>query len=92
LIESVRTSWQLNQALDAGTNTPEVAAILGRIAPWTAACKLLGAGGGGFVLIFAHDEIAAGRIKRELTSAPPNPRARFVDTTLSEAGLELTRS
>jgi galactokinase/mevalonate kinase-like predicted kinase len=92
LVASVRTSWQLNQRLDAGTNTPEVAGILRRIEPWTAACKLLGAGGGGFVLIFAHDEIAAGRIRHELTSNPPNPRARFVEMTLSESGFELTRS
>ncbi len=92
MIASVRTSWELNQALDAGTKTPEVAAILDRIEPWTAACKLLGAGGGGFVLIFAKDEVAAGRIKHELTSNPPNARSRFVEMTLSESGLELTRS
>jgi len=92
LVDSVRASWRLNQALDAGTNTPEVAAILQRIEPWTAACKLLGAGGGGFVLIFAHDEVAAGRIRHELTSNPPNARARFVEMALSESGLELTRS
>jgi galactokinase/mevalonate kinase-like predicted kinase len=92
LCASVRASWRLNQEIDAGTNTPEVAAIFERIQPWTAAAKLLGAGGGGFVLILAHDEIAAGKIRRELTSAPPNPRARFVDLTLSESGLELTRS
>ena len=92
LMDSVRTSWRLNQALDSGTNTPEVKAILDRIAPWTAACKLLGAGGGGFVLIFARNEAAAGRIEDELTNRPPNPRARFVEMTLSETGLELTRS
>lgn len=92
LVESVRASWRLNQALDAGTNPPEVAGILQRIEPWTAACKLLGAGGGGFVLIFAHDELAAGRIRHELTHNPPNARARFVEMTLSESGLELTRS
>ncbi|MEY4385001.1 MAG: fucokinase [Verrucomicrobiota bacterium] len=92
LVASVRRSWELNQALDAGTNTPEVGAILNRIEPWTAACKLLGAGGGGFVLIFAKDEVAAGRIKHELTTNPPNARARFVEMTLSEQGLELTRS
>lgn len=92
MVQSVRTSWELNQALDAGTKTPEVAAILDRIEPWTAACKLLGAGGGGFVLIFAKDELAAGRIKHELATHPPNTRARFVEMTLSESGLELTRS
>jgi galactokinase/mevalonate kinase-like predicted kinase len=92
LASAVRRSWELNQRLDAGTNTPEVAAILQRIEPWTAACKLLGAGGGGFLVLFAHDEVAAGRIRHELTSNPPNARARFVEMTLSETGFELTRS
>ena len=92
LVDTVRRSWELNQRLDAGTNTPEVAAILQRIAPWTAACKLLGAGGGGFLVIFANDEVAAGRIRHELTTNPPNARARFVEMALSETGFELTRS
>jgi galactokinase/mevalonate kinase-like predicted kinase len=92
LVESIRASWRLNQALDAGTNTPEVKAILARIAPWTDGCKLLGAGGGGFLLLFAKDELAASRIQQELTTRPPNPRARFVEMTLCENGLELTRS
>jgi galactokinase/mevalonate kinase-like predicted kinase len=92
LVTSVATSWRLNQELDAGTNTPEVSAILSRIQSWTAACKLLGAGGGGFLVLFAHDEVAAGRIRHELTTHPPNARARFVEMTLSESGLELTRS
>lgn len=88
----IQNSWRLNQALDSGTNTPEIAAILDRIAPWLSACKLLGAGGGGFLLILAKDESAAARIRHELTTRPPNARARFVRMNLSEAGLELTRS
>lgn len=92
LVAAVQRSWSLNQALDAGTNPPEVAEILSRVAPWTAAAKLLGAGGGGFLLLFAHDETAAGRIRQELNARPPNPRARFVEMTVSETGLELTRS
>lgn len=92
LIEVVRTSWQLNQQLDAGTNPPEVQRILSRIQDWLAATKLLGAGGGGFLLMFAKDETAASRIRKELMADPPNARARFVDFTVSETGLQLTRS
>jgi galactokinase/mevalonate kinase-like predicted kinase len=88
----IQNSWQLNQALDAGTNTPEIAAVLDRIAPWLSGCKLLGAGGGGFLLMLAKDETAAARIRHELTTRPPNARARFVRMNLSETGLELTRS
>jgi mevalonate kinase len=46
LCTAVRRSWELNCALDAGTNPPEVQGILSRIADWTAAAKLAGAGGG----------------------------------------------
>jgi galactokinase/mevalonate kinase-like predicted kinase len=57
-----------------------------------AAAKLLGAGGGGYLLMFAKNEAAAAKIKQTLTARPPNPRARFVDFSLSETGLQVTRS
>jgi galactokinase/mevalonate kinase-like predicted kinase len=88
----VRQSWLLNQRLDAGTNPPETQRVLDQIGDWLAAAKLLGAGGGGFFLLLAKDEEAARRIRRSLHDAPPNPRARWVDFTLSETGLQLTRS
>ncbi len=92
LCERVRESWALNQALDAGTNPPEVAAILAKIAPLLAAAKLTGAGGGGYLLLLAHDAEAAARLRERLLSDPPNPRARFVAVSLSDTGLQITRS
>ena len=92
LEEAVGNSWALNQRLDAGTNPPAVQAILGRIRDYLAACKLLGAGGGGYLLLLAKDEGAAERLRRELTENPPNPRARFVQFGVSQTGLQLTRS
>ncbi|MCP5518179.1 MAG: bifunctional fucokinase/L-fucose-1-P-guanylyltransferase [Verrucomicrobiales bacterium] len=92
LVGTVRESWRLNRQLDAGTNPPAVQAVLDRIAPQVAAAKLLGAGGGGFLLIFAHDEAAAARIRALLEGDPPNPRARFVRFELSPTGLQITRS
>jgi galactokinase/mevalonate kinase-like predicted kinase len=92
LVESIRRSWTLNQRLDAGTNPPAVAGVLDRIKDWTEAAKLLGAGGGGYLLIFAKDEAAARAIRQELSSRPPNRGARFVDFALSPTGLQLTRS
>jgi galactokinase/mevalonate kinase-like predicted kinase len=88
----IRNSWRLNQQLDSGTNPPEVRAILARVEDWLTATKLLGAGGGGYLLMFAKDQGAAARIRQALAAQPPNPRARFVDFTLSETGLQLTRS
>jgi galactokinase/mevalonate kinase-like predicted kinase len=31
---NIHRSWQLNQTLDAGTNTPEIQQIINRISPW----------------------------------------------------------
>ena len=90
--ERVRTSWALNQALDAGTNPAGVQAILDGVSDWLAAAKLTGAGGGGYLLMLAKDERAAGRIREHLTRYPPNPRARFVQFSLSETGMQITRS
>lgn len=92
LVATVRESWRLNRELDAGTNPPAVQAVLDRIAKDVAAAKLLGAGGGGFMWIFAHDEAAARRIRDTLEADPPNPRARFVHFELSTTGLQVTRS
>jgi galactokinase/mevalonate kinase-like predicted kinase len=88
----VKRSWDLNQALDKGTNPPEVAAIIGQVRDWTAGVKLLGAGGGGYMLLLAKDEDAGSRIRQRLASCPPNPRARFVDFSVSQTGLQITRS
>ena len=89
---AIRHSWELNQRLDAGTNTPATQAILDAIADDLLAAKLLGAGGGGYFLLVARNPDAARRIRRTLTERPPNPRARFVDFSLSGTGLQITRS
>lgn len=92
LVESVRESWRLNQLLDSGTNPPEVQSILDKVEDCLDAAKLLGAGGGGYLIMFAKDRDAAGRIRKTLTENPPNNRARFVHFALSDQGLQLTRS
>ena len=92
LLAAIRNSWTLNQRLDAGTNPPEVQQVLDRVRDYLGAAKLLGAGGGGYLLLFGKDATAAAKIKQLLTSDPPNARARFVAFSLSETGLQLTRS
>jgi len=92
LCNCIRRSWELNQRLDTGTNPPEVQAILDRVGDYLAAAKLLGAGGGGYMLMLAKDQEAAMRIRRELEESPAGPRARFVAFTVSDTGLEITRS
>ena len=92
LIEAIQNSWRLNQQLDAGTNPPAIQHILAQVSDYVAAAKLLGAGGGGYLLLFGKDPEAAARIKRTLVDHPPNRCARFVDFNLSVTGLQLTRS
>jgi galactokinase/mevalonate kinase-like predicted kinase len=92
LTEAIKHSWELNQQLDEGTNPAEIAAIVDKIKGLMVSCKLLGAGGGGYLMIFAKDLQAANGIKALLNDSPPNPRARFVDWNLSGSGLEITKS
>ena len=92
LASAIRKSWELNQDLDRGTNPPAVEAILAPIGDYLAAAKLLGAGGGGYLLMLAKDAEAAGRIRGLLRDRPPNAGARFVNFALSSTGLQLTRS
>jgi galactokinase/mevalonate kinase-like predicted kinase len=92
LAESIRTTWRLKQQLDHGTNPSEIRAILQAVEDDLAAAMLPGAGGGGYLLMLARDDDAGERIRRRLTERPPNRRARFVDFSISETGLQVTRS
>lgn len=85
-------SWELNQRLDSGTNTPETQAIIDKISDYIISCKLLGAGGGGYMLIFAKDIEAAARVRTILNTNPLNKRARFVDWSISTDGFKVSRS
>jgi galactokinase/mevalonate kinase-like predicted kinase len=92
LLCAVRKSWELNQFLDPETNPPSVNRILEVVQDYLGAAKLLGAGGGGYLLLFAKDEGAALRVRQALMEHPPNARARFVNFTLSEVGTQVTKS
>lgn len=88
----VGKSWKQNQALDSGTNPASVEAIIRRIDDYCLGYKLPGAGGGGYLYMVAKDSEAAVKIRTILTQNPPNSCARFVDMTLSDKGLQVSRS
>lgn len=92
LVEGLGRNWDLSQRLDAGTNPPAIQAILDQCGADLSACKLLGAGGGGYLLLIARDGESAARIRRLLESSPPNAKARFVEWGLSHIGFQVTRS
>lgn len=88
----VAHSWKLNNALDSGTNTQDVQQIIKLIEDQAIGFKLLGAGGGGYMLIAAKDPDAAIRIRTILTQQPPNAKARFVNMSVSQTGFQVSRS
>ena len=92
LARKVAASWDLNQRLDEGTNPAVIREITARVEDYLLGYKLLGAGGGGYLLMFAKSAEAATKAKADLEARPPNARARFVDFTISENGLQVSRS
>ncbi len=88
----VAISWELNQRLDEGTNPPVIREIIRRVDDYLLGYKLLGAGGGGYLLMFARSPDAAVKVKNNLENDPPNKRARFVDFAVSQTGFQVSRS
>lgn len=88
----IAKTWEQKKALDSGTNPPAVEALIDKIREYALGCKLPGAGGGGYLYIVAKDPDAALQIRRQLTASPDNPNARFVEMSLSDKGLQISRS
>ena len=88
----VRLTWEQNQLLDSGTNPEAVRRQTELIDDLCLGYKLPGAGGGGYLYMVAKDPEAAARVKKILNENRPNANARFVDMTLSDTGLQISRS
>lgn len=88
----LRTTWEQNKVLDSGTNPPVIEALCRRVDDLCLGYKLPGAGGGGFMYMVAKDAEAARRIRHELTTDPLTPTARFVGMSVSQTGLQVSRS
>ena len=88
----IARSWDLNKRLDRGTTTPQIERIIRLAGGDLAACKLLGAGGGGYMLLCAASAEAGRRIRHRLENRPPNARARFIDFRVSDRAVEVTVS
>ena len=86
----VGTAWELNKQLDPNSTNPEVDALFDRVSPHIHGAKLLGAGGGGFMLMVCKSPDHARRLKAELDSEPTNDRARFFDYSVNPRGLTVT--
>lgn len=88
----VRKTWEQNQRIDAGTNPEAVRRMTEQIDDLCLGYKLPGAGGGGYMYMVAKDPEAAAAIRQRLSRSPLTPNARFVEMSLSETGLQVSRS
>ena len=90
--ELVDCAWRLNKRLDPNSSCPQVESLLDRIRPHIWGAKLLGAGGGGFLLIVCKSAGDAARVRNLLTDESINDRARFFEFNVSNEGLAVTTS
>ena len=88
----VDAAWRLNKQLDPKSTTPEIEELLTGLQGHLWGAKLLGAGGGGFLLLVCKSPQDATAVRRRLNATPPNALARFFDFTISPTGLAVTVS
>jgi len=78
--------WRAKKALDPGSTNPLIESIIARMAPWTAAVGICGAGGGGFMLLVARDARAKARMKAVFAKSSPAPQGRVYEFSLDTEG------
>jgi len=88
----IDVAWQLNKQLDPNSSNDEIELLFKRVNPYLYGAKLLGAGGGGFMLMICKSADDASSVRRMLEDEPPNERARFFDFDISSEGLTVTVS
>ncbi len=83
-------AWELNKQLDPNSTNAQIDALFTRVSPHIYGGKLLGAGGGGFMLMICKSPHDAAAVIAMLNDNPPNERARFFDFDISDYGLNVT--
>ncbi|NOR14852.1 MAG: hypothetical protein GQ544_04030, partial [Candidatus Aminicenantes bacterium] len=83
-------AWLLNKRLDPDSSNTAIEEILEKLSPHIYGAKLLGAGGGGFLLVVCRSPEAARTVRREIEKNPPNSLSRFFEYDISRQGLEVT--
>ncbi len=86
----VDVAWRLNKQLDPNSTNDEIERLFERVRPFVFGAKLLGAGGGGFMLMICKSVEDAVDVRRMLEAEPSNERARFFDFDVSSVGLTVT--
>ena len=78
---------ELKRRMDPGSCTPGFEALAARWRPHLAGWCFAGAGGGGFVLLVAHDAAHAARLRTDIARRPPHPHARAHGLEVDPHGL-----
>jgi len=86
----VDAAWELNKRLDPNSTNDEIQSLFERVRPFVFGAKLLGAGGGGFMLMICKSAKDAASVRQMLEGEPANERARFFDFDVSNEGLTVT--
>jgi galactokinase/mevalonate kinase-like predicted kinase len=86
----IDVAWELNKQLDPNSTNDEIEELFARVRPFICGAKLLGAGGGGFMLMICKSAKDAASVRKVLDSEPPNERSRFFDFEVSNIGLTIT--
>jgi galactokinase/mevalonate kinase-like predicted kinase len=86
----IDVAWGLKKGLDPESTTPVIEGILQRTAHHIFGATLLGAGGGGFLLLVCRSGADAEEVRRTLSQDPPNERARFFEFGINQEGLVVT--
>ncbi len=86
----IDVAWELNKQLDPASTNERVEAVLDRVRPYMHGAKLLGAGGGGFLLMVCRSSTDAAAVVDMLQADPPNELARFFAFDVSPEPLTVT--
>ncbi|MDD5673521.1 MAG: L-fucokinase [Chitinivibrionales bacterium] len=85
-------SWEANKRIHASSSNEEIEKILAATKPLYAGVKLLGAGGGGYILFTSPTVASAEQLRNLLRKSFENEKARVVEFSLNLIGLEVTVS
>jgi galactokinase/mevalonate kinase-like predicted kinase len=86
-VQELGTYRELKRRMDPGSCSPLLESLADRWRRHVADWCFAGAGGGGFVLLVAHDARHAASIRAGIEHHRPHPRARAFDLEVEETGL-----
>lgn len=91
LAKSIKQSWSLSKKLNKNISNEQIDKIIDIIEPYTYGYKLIGAGGGGYILICAKNKECMLKIQDKLNKTSKDNKARFIKMSINQIGLQITR-